>query len=192
MIENLIQNGYWVDQNFLSPETVTRVQAEMAEFSKHAGFGPAGIGQHQRVEAVRGDQTHWWDVGALSSVQTEIFSKLEAIKNRLNEELFLGLWDFEAHYAIYPVGTFYKTHLDQFQNDDRRVLSVVMFFNSDWDINRDGGGLELESLSGEKIIISPSEGTLVCFLSEKIPHQVLETHRERKSLAGWFRKRARG
>lgn len=190
MIENLIQNGYWIDKNFLSPDIVTRVQAEMRELSTQHGFKPAGIGHHQRVETIRGDQTRWWDAGALSEVQAEIFSKLETVKTRLNEALFLGLWDFEGHYAVYPAGTFYQSHLDRFQNDDRRVLSVVIFFNSDWEVNRDGGALELESLNGEKISVSPEAGTLVCFLSEKISHQVLKTHRERKSLAGWFRKRA--
>lgn len=33
----------------------------------------------------------------------------------------------------------------------------------------------------------PRAGTLVVFLSEDMPHEVLETQRERYSIAGWFR-----
>jgi Rps23 Pro-64 3,4-dihydroxylase Tpa1-like proline 4-hydroxylase len=33
----------------------------------------------------------------------------------------------------YPKGTFYKRHLDTFQNDQRRKLSMVLYLNDkDW------------------------------------------------------------
>ncbi len=35
--------------------------------------------------------------------------------------------------------------------------------------------------------VGPRAGTLVAFLSEKIPHEVLAATRERYSIAGWFR-----
>lgn len=35
--------------------------------------------------------------------------------------------------------------------------------------------------------VLPRQGTLACFLSEDIPHEVLPPARERVSIAGWFR-----
>ena len=36
--------------------------------------------------------------------------------------------------------------------------------------------------------IDPRGGTLACFLSETVPHEVLTSHRERYSLTAWFRR----
>jgi SM-20-related protein len=36
--------------------------------------------------------------------------------------------------------------------------------------------------------VAPRAGTLVCFLSERIPHEVLAAHVDRISIAGWFRR----
>ena len=45
----------------------------------------------------------------------------------------MGIQRQEFHYALYPEGTFYKRHLDTFQNDKSRKLSVVCYLNSeDW------------------------------------------------------------
>jgi SM-20-related protein len=37
----------------------------------------------------------------------------------------------------------------------------------------------------EKVV--PQMGTLVVFLSERFPHEVLPAHADRYSIAGWFR-----
>ena len=35
--------------------------------------------------------------------------------------------------------------------------------------------------------VSPQANTLVVFMSEKFPHEVLKAKRKRYSIAGWFR-----
>jgi len=194
LIENLIHNlnfqGYSVIENFLSPSDVLIVNEEISSLQKDQAFREASIASHLRTESIRCDWTHWWEMESLTPVQKSIFSKLEDLKSALNQSLYLGLWDFEGHYAIYPTGAFYKKHLDRFKTDDRRKLSVVLYFNESWKINDDGGALEIETQNGELARVSPDAGTLVCFLSETTPHQVLQTHRERKSFAGWYRTRA--
>ncbi|MCO6705038.1 2OG-Fe(II) oxygenase, partial [Streptomyces sp. CHB9.2] len=37
--------------------------------------------------------------------------------------------------------------------------------------------------------VLPLGGSLVCFLSGQLPHEVLPATRERLSLTGWFRRR---
>ncbi|HEY5930165.1 MAG TPA: 2OG-Fe(II) oxygenase, partial [Burkholderiales bacterium] len=65
------------------------------------------------------------------------------------------------------------------------------YLNQDWR-DADGGELRLylerEPLT-RHVDIRPDGGTLVLFLSEKFPHEVLPAKRERHSLTGWFKAR---
>jgi SM-20-related protein len=109
----------------------------------------------------------------------------------INRELFLGLFDFEGHMAIYPPGSFYRKHLDQFQDVAQRKVSAILYLNDGWQAE-DGGQLRIyleESADSDSIDVLPRGGTLVCFLSERFYHEVLPATRERLSVTGWFRVR---
>lgn len=100
----------------------------------------------------------------------------------------LGLEDFESHFALYPPGAFYLKHVDRFRDDDRRMVSAVLYLNDDW-LPEHGGQLRMyldESLEQDVV---PNGGCLVVFLSGDIPHEVLPATRDRLSLTGWFRRR---
>lgn len=186
----LLRDGFVVIQGAFSSEYCARVREEIAELSVAGKIQPAKIGKgalHQLAQEVRGDSTYWFDPENLSEVQKELWEWLESVKVRLNSVLFLGLWDLEGHYAVYPQGRFYRKHLDRFQNDSKRTLSAVVFFNSGWR-PEEGGCLRMET-SGGVVEILPEAGTCVFFLSDRIPHEVTETHRERLSFAGWFKTR---
>ena len=43
----------------------------------------------------------------------------------------MGIVESEFHYAVYGAGTFYQKHVDAFQNDDRRTLSMVLYLNDE-------------------------------------------------------------
>lgn len=111
----------------------------------------------------------------------------------LNRSLYLGLVDFEGHFAVYPKGGFYKAHLDRHRETSDRIVSVILYLNADWKPG-DGGELKLWITPGNKegdfIIIEPRMGTLVCFLSEDFWHEVLPAEKTRASITGWFRGRA--
>lgn len=173
------------------PEAIcASVRAEIQDLQKSGGFIPAKIGKgefHQLNEEIRGDGTQWFQPDNLSSVQAVLWQKLQLVREGLNARLFLGLWDMEGHYAVYSPGKFYRKHLDRFQNDSKRVLSVVLFFNEDWTVE-DGGILRMETPVGIREVM-PKSGTAVFFFSDLIPHEVTETRRERFSFAGWFKTR---
>jgi len=99
--------------------------------------------------------------------------------------LFLGLFSFESHFAHYPPGAFYKTHLDAFKGESNRILSVVTYLNSGW-LPDDGGEMVLYTET-DSLSVTPALSTLAIFLSEDFPHEVLPTQRDRYSIAGWFR-----
>jgi SM-20-related protein len=105
--------------------------------------------------------------------------------------LYLGLEDFESHFALYPPGAFYLKHLDRFRDNDRRTVSAVLYLNQDWQAEQ-GGALRLYLADGETRDVLPQAGSLLVFLSADMPHEVLPATRDRLSLTGWFRRRGNG
>ena len=177
---------------FLPAARIAELRCE-AETLRGAGrFHPAGIGHvAERRSDIRGDDIHWVEQQAPLAWALQQ-RELAQLKDALNSSLYLGLHDFEGHYAAYPAGAGYARHVDRFRGDNRRVLSVVLYLNEQWD-PEDGGELCLyagEDAKEPAARISPEGGTLICFLSEHVPHEVLPTRRVRWSLSGWFRRRA--
>ena len=104
----------------------------------------------------------------------------------------MGINEKEFHYAVYPEGTFYKRHLDTFQNDSRRKLSMVCYLNDeDWQPGY-GGELTIyiDDNGHEKSIdIYPVQGRMVVFESQVLEHEVKPVKRERLSITGWLKTR---
>ncbi len=159
----------------------------------HVGrFHAAGIGRggaKQQIESVRGDVISWLD--SSNCIDQSYLSWMESLRIGLNAALFLGLFDFECHYAIYGSGAGYARHSDVLSGTRNRVLSTVYYLNESWQAS-DGGELLLFAPSGDAVIatVNPTFGTMIIFLSESFPHQVLAAHHARRSIAGWFRVRS--
>ena len=148
----------------------------------------AGTGQgreHDTGGLIRRDRIHWLDRDAPNAAQTAIWDKLDVLKQALNRTLFLGLQVFEGHYAAYPAGGFYKRHLDCFRANDDRMVSLIVYLNHDW-IAADGGRLRVYD-SDSHTDVDPVGGTMSCFMSRESEHEVMESHRDRFSIAGWFK-----
>ena len=179
-------------EDFLAAGRIGALRREALALRAEGRFHPAGIGQvAERRADIRGDDILWIEEEA-PVAQALQQQELAMLKDAINATLYLGLHDFEGHYAAYPAGAGYARHVDRFHGDDRRVLSVVLYLNEDWE-PEDGGELCLyRSLEAPEPMarVSPQGGTLICFLSEKVPHEVLPTRRTRLSLSGWFRRRA--
>ena len=84
-----------------------------------------------------------------------------------------------------------------------RRYSLLLYLNErDWDLSRDGGGLRLyldgqlddsdNDMVREYQDVTPAGGTLVLFPSDAIPHEVLDTNRERLAVVGWYNRPLRG
>jgi SM-20-related protein len=190
LVASLADTGYAIFPGLIRPEIAEEVRGEMDALREADGFRPASIGKgnaKQIVPETRGDVTAWIEPRELSAVQEKLIGVFSPTREELNAGLYLGLWDWEGHYAIYPPGTFYRKHLDRFAADSRRTVSIVFFFNPDW-VASDGGALRLETPDGSLDVL-PESGTAVFFLSDRIPHEVVETKRDRYSFAGWFRTR---
>jgi SM-20-related protein len=193
IVDDLAEQG-WSLQPVFAPQTLTLELAD--ECRKRAARGeliPASIGRGsgQEVrEGVRGDRIQWLDSG-LSPACDQYLALMDGLRQGLNRELYLGLDDYECHFAWYPPGAFYQKHLDRFRDDDRRAVSAVFYLNPDWQAEQ-GGALRLYLADETTRDVQPQAGSLLVFLSADLPHEVLPASRERLSLTGWFRRRGDG
>ncbi|MCP8898913.1 2OG-Fe(II) oxygenase [Gilvimarinus xylanilyticus] len=187
LADKLTQHGYAVMDQTFNPVAVQELRAEF----DHPGaeFKNAGIGRQEDftiARNVRGDRICWLEgrTGAASF----FLDAMADIRHGLNRRLFMGLFDYESHLSYYPVGSFYKKHVDAFHGRSNRVLSTVFYLNQNWQ-PEDGGELVLYDRADKQVLerVVPHAGRLVVFLSEEFPHEVLPAARERYSIAGWFR-----
>ena len=111
---------------------------------------------------------------------------IDALRTYLNRTLYLGLYSFESHYMRYDAGDRYKRHFDAFRGERNRIVSLVTYLNEGWQPDQ-GGELLLYVEGEEPVRVTPAFGTVVLFLSEEMPHEVLPTARTRFGVAGWFR-----
>jgi SM-20-related protein len=138
-------------------------------------------------EGIRGDSIDWLEQGQ-SAACDQYLQTMDALRQALNQAFYLGLEDYESHFALYPPGAIYQKHLDRFRDDDRRTVSAAYYLNDDWQPEH-GGALRLYPQNGPELDVLPTAGTLVLFISAELPHEVLPATRERLSLTGWFRRR---
>lgn len=184
--DDIYQQGFSIQHDILPPH----LSNELSVFARQsASFDRAGIGRdtdfHQN-KFVRTDEISW--IQGNTAVTAAWLNWMDCLKNYLNQRLLLGLFSYESHFAHYPPGSFYKRHLDAFQGESNRVLSTVLYLNSGW-ANGNGGELVIypDEDDASAIKVTPLMGTLVVFLSEEFPHEVLPANRDRFSIAGWFR-----
>ncbi len=195
LISDRIGRDGWVAiPSFIVPGMVAALGEECSRLAAQGSFHDAAIGSgadRQIAGDVRADQILWLEQSGSSEAQKECLDRFEEMRLKLNRELQLGLFEFECHFARYTPGAFYRKHLDQFSRDSRRRLSSILYLNSNWQ-SEDGGELRLylerKPVSGH-VDIRPDGGTLVLFLSDRFPHEVLPAKRERFSMTGWFKTR---
>ncbi len=194
LVNQLACEGWAVCDGFLNAPEVQALVAEVHDLRNSFHQAHVGRGQDRELHAeIRQDHVHWLDSGQLTVAQQTYWQQMERLRLALNQHLFLGLFDYEAHLSVYPKGAFYKRHLDQFRGVGLRMVSCILYLSDNW-TQADGGQLRLY-LNGEAIDhycdILPIAGRLVMFLSADFYHEVLPAHRERLSLTGWFRRRAK-
>lgn len=185
--EGLADTGYSIVDSFLTQQETDAI-LQLDEFQGGLlPFRKAGIGNQQErtINArIRGDYVKWITRDSAAPAIQVYLNRLDELIGYLNQSLFLSLKDFEVHLTIYPVGTSYQRHIDQFKRDDHRRLSIILYLNKNW--SDDLGGQLRMHLPGATKDIVPQEGRLVCFRSDLIEHEVLPASRERLSITGWI------
>lgn len=183
--DGIAAEGIAVIDDFLSASEVFDIINDDDFKNAMLRFKKAGIGKQQEKqvnEGIRGDYIQWIDP-ASAPVQVYM-QRISQLRIFLNQSLFLSLKAEEVHRTIYPIGTFYKRHLDQFKKDDHRKITVICYLNPEWK-EEQGGQLRVYFSDGAKDFY-PVAGRLVCFRSDLLEHEVLPATRERLSITGWM------
>ncbi|MBL1320328.1 MAG: 2OG-Fe(II) oxygenase [Methylophaga sp.] len=186
--DTLTKDGIIILPNFLDAKTTESLYQYVSTLPADQ-FDSAGIGRDNNFQInheIRNDVLLWLD--GKEPCEQAYLAAMDELRSQLNEKLFLGLFDYEAHYSHYKKDSYYQRHVDAFEGRSNRVVTTVFYLNNDWS-NDDGGELVIYQNNSNEMLhrISPTFGTLVIFLSENFPHEVLITHRDRYSIAGWFR-----
>ena len=185
--------GWYVGKSIFAAGLSARLAQRAHGLADSHELHRARVGHNVGAQAnaqLRGDDTCWLEPAPDDASERDAVASVNALRLHLNEALFLGAQELELHFARYAPGAFYGTHRDRFRDDDARLLSLVFYLNDDW-LDDAGGELVVyaEDNSGEVVTrVQPRAGTMVCFLSDRFPHEVLPATRERFSLTGWLRR----
>lgn len=195
VIDGLMERKYCVVDGFFSSEEVHALRNSLLEKYEEDRFKKSAIGNQaaeQIIEAIRGDFILWLDEEKANGPEKQFFDKINDFTEYLNRTCFMGIADKEFHYALYPVGTYYKRHLDTFQNDSRRKLSMVCYLNNeDWKPEYGGElAIYINENGTERVEnIYPLEGRMVIFESQVLEHEVKPVKKDRLSITGWLKSR---
>ncbi|MBR9884015.1 MAG: 2OG-Fe(II) oxygenase [Oceanospirillales bacterium] len=186
--DELVEQGYIICDGVIDPALTAALYQRIQRLDDDA-FQRAGVGreQDQQLNAqIRRDQIRWLDVHDAS--EAAYLAWMDQLRHGLNRRLFMGLFDYECHFAHYAPGAFYKRHVDAFRGQTNRILTTVFYLNTDWQTG-DGGELLVYPDHEDTVLeqVEPKAGRLVVFLSDRFPHEVLPAKVDRYSIAGWFR-----
>jgi SM-20-related protein len=195
ILDGLRAQGWVALPGFWPIDMVMALHHLCVRLVRQGALRPAAVGRgvhHQHDDRVRGDAIAWLDEWVNEPCVARYLETIDALRKALNAAAFLGLQEHEAHFAAYDPGAFYQRHLDRFRDNDQRTVSTVSYLNPYWRAD-DGGGLAIydapmAAFPAETVL--PLAGTLVCFMSAEISHEVLPTTRNRYSIAGWLKTRS--
>jgi SM-20-related protein len=193
IITDLTEQGFSICDRFFDEFLIDKLRGQLLMLYDQSELKKAAIGNrvNESIEKeIRGDYIQWIDELKANSVEQSFFEQIHSFKTYLNKTCFMGILHQEFHYAVYPKGTFYKRHIDTFQNDDRRKLSLVCYLNDHSWKPSNGGELVLYPEGLEEIVVHPLPGRVVIFESQILEHEVKKViNDERLSITGWLKTR---
>lgn len=191
---HLCTQGYHIIDGFLETEHYQSLITHAHTMQQEGLFRSARIGmtvQTHQNNAIRTDKICWIEEDSTNASVLAFLNQTHTLANILNQQLYLGLAEFETHFAVYQPGAYYKRHIDQFAAKKTRKISCVYYLNEHWQEDF-GGELNLYTTDNRLIQKVPPKGNrFICFNSE-LPHEVCLTHQTRYSITGWMKTAATG
>lgn len=188
MIDSYLENKVGVAEHFLNTELSADLRANLLRLFANEKLQKAGIGNNAKLvknENIRTDKIYWLDRKHKDVFEHKFFDLMDDFVSYLNRTCYAGITDYEFHYALYEKGSFYKRHLDQFKDNNRRAFSMIFYLNVDWKIG-DGGELCIYNLDKSQLI-TPENGKCAFFKSDELEHEVLVSQTTRMSVTGWLK-----
>jgi SM-20-related protein len=197
MVQDIQQQGYAIVEDFMDTITVESL-ANHAQVLKSTGLmRKATTGVNKTLSELRGDFIQWIEAASANPIEQVYLGAMTELQQVLNQAFYLGLFELECHFAIYPAGAGYHKHLDQFIGKEERKITCILYLNDNWQ-SSDGGELRIylnkKNLDKDNqdhfFDVLPTGGKLVVFIASDFIHEVLPAKRARISITGWFRTRS--
>jgi SM-20-related protein len=189
LIASYIENKVGISEHFLSDDLANHLKNNLLLLNEEQQMKAAGTGNADKLThnaLIRSDVIYWLDKKHNNIHENAFFVQIEAFISYLNSQCYAGITGYEFHYSLYETGSFYKKHLDQFQDNSSRQFSMISYLNADWQPS-DGGELFIHQ-AGNNQKISPTQGKTVFFKSNELEHEVLVTNERRMSVTGWLKR----
>ncbi len=189
LINGFIENKIGISEDFLSNELSGHLKENLLSLNHQNLLLAAGTGNESKLShdtKVRSDSIYWLDRKHEDQYENEFFDQMDDFVEYLNRTCYSGITGYEFHYSLYEIGSFYKKHIDQFQNNSGRQYSMISYLNADWKED-DGGQLMIHQKDNDQKI-SPTQGKTVFFKSNELEHEVLITTQRRMSVTGWLKR----
>lgn len=192
ILGDLSSKGWSWQPQMLPDALYHALRSEVLAANAEDDLAPAGIGREtdfQLDRTIRKSRIAWMD--GSTPAQAGFLQWTEQLRQALNRSLMIGLFEFEACFAVYQPGEFYDRHLDSFEGARNRVVSLVVYLNEDW-TGENGGALVVwpegaDETAEPSARILPERAGVVFMLSETVPHAVEMTNKVRFGIAAWWR-----
>ena len=188
LIESFIIEKVGIANHFLKENLAQHLKQNLIKLYQDNLMLAAGTGNQVAVnhdKLIRSDVIYWLDRNHENTYENEFFDLMDAFVLYLNATCYTGITSYEFHYTLYEKGSFYKKHIDQFQENGSRAFSMVIYLNQNWK-PIDGGELRIHHENSQQDI-SPKNGKSVFFKSSELSHEVLVTNEPRMSITGWLK-----
>ncbi|WP_031529874.1 2OG-Fe(II) oxygenase [Dyadobacter crusticola] len=188
LIDSYIDHKVGIAENFLSDLLAANLKSNLYKLLESNQFQSAGTGNEKIVlhdKLYRSDLIYWLDRKHNDAFENQFFDLIDEFVAYLNSTCYTGITGYEFHYALYPEGSFYKKHLDQFRSNPSRQYSMITYLNAEWS-DGDGGELRIHHANRAQDI-SPVSGKSIFFKSSELEHEVLLTNKVRLSITGWLK-----
>ncbi len=188
--DDLLSQGYSIRHDLLPMDQLLQMYIAAVK-TPSTDFHEAAIGRQSNEHQnpfVRRDHIIWLDKSNTDFLP--FLTWIDELRLNLSRQLMLSLPEVESQLAHYGQNDFYKKHLDAFKGNQSRIITHVLYLNPDWS-ELDGGELVMYHKGEQQPILKllPKIGTMIFFMSERFPHEVLPAHRDRYSIASWMRQR---
>jgi SM-20-related protein len=189
LISSYLDTKVGMVPDFISEELAENLVQRLFELKEQNLLKAAGIGNVAKLThnaEIRSDAIYWLDRNNNNEFENQFLDQVDAFVTYLNRSCYTGITGYEFHFALFDKGSFYRKHLDQFQNNSSRQFSMITYLNQNWQ-PEDGG--ELCIYDEAKIQkVTPNNRKTVFFKSDELVHEVLETNKARLSVTGWLRR----
>ena len=189
LISSYLDTKVGIVADFVSEELAQHLIDRLFALKEQNLLKAAGIGNVAKLThnaEIRSDEIYWLDRNNNNEFENQFLDQMDAFVSYLNRSCYTGITGYEFHFALFEKGSFYRKHLDQFQNNSSRQFSIITYLNQNWQ-PEDGG--ELCIYDDEKVQkVAPTNRKTVFFKSDELVHEVLETNKARLSVTGWLRR----